>query len=183
VKRFVLASALAAVALVAYAQPTATDPKKAFLDVARVLQSPRCMNCHPAGDRPLQTDAGKPHAQNISRASSAAGLPCKTCHSERNSEAIGIAGGPPGAPNWGLPPADMPMVFQGKTPAALCAQLKDPDKNGHRTIAQIVDHISHDPLVGWAWAPGGKRTVPPLTREQTVAALTAWTAAGGPCPE
>src|SRR5207302_9892795 len=131
------------------AQPTndkAAAGKTAFVDVAKVLQSPRCMNCHPAGDRPLQTDAGKPHAQNISRASIAAGLPCSTCHGARNSEAIGIPGGPPGAPRWNLPPAETPMVFQGKTPAALCAQLKDPEQNGHRSLAQIVDHVAPDPL-------------------------------------
>jgi hypothetical protein len=29
---------------------------KAFMDVYKVLTSPRCMNCHPAGDVPLQGD-------------------------------------------------------------------------------------------------------------------------------
>lgn len=177
-----------AVALVAYAQPTpdvakVEAGKKAFLDVAKVLQSPRCMNCHPAGDRPLQTDASRPHAQNISRASVKLGLTCQTCHQERNSEAIGVPGGPPGAPKWGLPPEETPMVFQGKTPAQLCAQLKDPAQNGKRTLAQILDHVAHDPLVGWGWSPGGKRTLPPLTREQTVSALTKWVDSGGACPE
>ena len=30
-----------------------------------VLQHPRCMNCHPLGDAPLQGDASAPHAQNV----------------------------------------------------------------------------------------------------------------------
>ena len=47
---------------------------RAFATVARVLQSPRCQNCHPAGDRPLQGDRGRPHRMNISRTSVAAGL-------------------------------------------------------------------------------------------------------------
>ena len=29
----------------------------AFQDVYEVLQHPRCLNCHPSGDAPLQTDA------------------------------------------------------------------------------------------------------------------------------
>lgn len=158
------------------------DGKAAFADVARVLQSPRCRNCHPTGDRPLQGDVGAPHAQNISRASVAAGLLCSTCHQERNSDAIGIAGGPPGAPRWGLPPAEHPMVFQGKTPTALCEQLKNPAHNGGKTLAQLLDHVSHDPLVLWGWQPGGKRQQPPLPHDKFVAAFTAWVAADGACP-
>ncbi len=178
-------AASATIALVAYAQPgddKIAAGKAAFLDVAKVLQSPRCMNCHPSGDAPLQTDASRPHAQNISRASIAAGLPCSTCHQDRNSEALGIAGGPPGAPKWGLPPAEIPMVFQGKTPTALCEQLKDPERNNHRTLAMLLDHVAHDPLVGWGWNPGGKRTLPPMSRDKLVAAFTVWVAADGACP-
>lgn len=156
--------------------------KQAFADVARVLQSPRCLNCHPTGDRPLQGDQGKAHAQNISRASVAAGLPCSTCHQERNSDVIGVVGGPPGARGWGLPPIEHPMVFQGRTPAALCEQLKSPAHNGGKSLAQLLDHVSHDPVVLWGWAPGGKRTTPPLPHGRFVAAFTAWVAADGACP-
>src|SRR5688572_32475896 len=34
---------------------------KAFMDVYKVLMSPRCMNCHPAGDVPLQGDDSHLH--------------------------------------------------------------------------------------------------------------------------
>ena len=156
--------------------------KQAFADVTRVLQSPRCQNCHPVGDRPLTGDQGKPHAQNISRGSVAAGLPCSTCHQERNSDAIGIPGGPPGAPRWNLPPAERPMVFQGKTPTALCEQLKNPVHNGGKSLAQLLDHVSRDSLVLWGWKPGGKRTPPPLPHDKFVAAFTTWVASDGACP-
>ena len=156
--------------------------KKAFLDVARVLQSPRCVNCHPAGDRPMQGDKAKVHAQNISRRSVEAGVLCTTCHQTRNSEAIGIAGGPPGAPKWGLPPADMPMVFQGKTATAICEQLKDPRQTNGKDLAALLEHVAHDELVLWGWAPGGKRTLPPLTHPQFVAAFTTWVESEGACP-
>ncbi len=156
--------------------------RRAFVDVARVLQSPRCRNCHPAGDAPLQGDGGRRHAMFISRTSVAAGLPCGACHQARNSEAVGVAGGPPGAPHWGLPPVDMPMVFEGKTVAALCQQLRDPATNGARTLDQLLHHVSHDALVLWGWKPGGKRTVPPLPHARFVAAFATWVAGGGACP-
>jgi hypothetical protein len=159
-----------------------SEGAKAFRDVAAVLLSPRCMNCHPSGEAPLQTDQSRPHAMNVTRASVEAGLACSTCHQEKNSEAVGVAGGPPGAPHWGLPPRDMPLIFQGLSVSALCANLKNPDKNGHRNLEAILEHVSRDPLVLWAWAPGGKRTVPPLTHERFVAAAATWVASGGACP-
>ncbi len=156
--------------------------RQAFLEVAQVLQSPRCKNCHPAGDAPLQGDQGRPHAMNITRASVEAGLPCSTCHQEHNAELVGVKGGPPGAPHWGLPPKETPMVFEGKTVNALCEQLKDPKQTGGRNLDQLLEHVSKDELVLWGWAPGGKRTVPPLTHNQFVDAFKTWVGSGGACP-
>jgi hypothetical protein len=175
---------LAATAVIAYGDdaPAPADGAKAFAQVAKVLQSPRCRNCHPAGDRPLQTDAGRPHKMNVSRRSGEAGLPCATCHQERNSEAVGVDGGPPGAPHWGLPPAATPMVFEGRTPRALCEQLRDPAQTGGRDLAALLHHVSEDPLVLWAWDPGGARTKPPITHAAFVAAFTTWVESGGACP-
>ncbi len=45
---------------------------------------------------------------------------------------------PPGNPNWHLPPPEMKMVFQGKTPGELARQLKDPDQNGHKTLEETA---------------------------------------------
>jgi hypothetical protein len=119
---------------------------------------------------------------NISRKSAAAGLHCSTCHRPRNAEAVGVAGGPPGAPHWGLPPAATPMVFQGHTPASLCRQLRDPKQNGKRSLADLLEHVRSDPLVLWAWKPGGERTVPPLSHDKFVAAFARWVAGRGACP-
>lgn len=182
-------AALVAILVAGWATARAQAPadktvagKQAFATVANVLQSPRCQNCHPVGDRPLQTDRGVPHAMNISRASTAAGVSCSTCHQDRNSEAVGVDGGPPGAPHWDLPPAETPMVFQGKSPTALCEQLKDPARNGKKTLAQLLDHVTHDRLVLWGWSPGGKRTLPPVPHAQFVDAFATWVASGGACP-
>lgn len=60
--------------------------------------------------------------------------------------------------------------------------LKDPKKNGGRNGEQLIHHFSDDKLVAWGWNPGGNRTVPPLTKAQTVAAVKDWVDAGMPCP-
>ena len=41
--------------------------RAAFLEVYKVLMHPRCMNCHPTGDVPLQGDDSHLHAQNVQR--------------------------------------------------------------------------------------------------------------------
>jgi hypothetical protein len=164
------------------AKPTAEEleaARLAFDDVARVLLSPRCRNCHPAGDAPLHGDAGTPHAMNISRRSIEAGLACTACHRVSNSA---IPGAPPGAPNWHLPGRDTPMVFEGHTPASLCRQLKDPAATGGRNLDDLVEHVHRDPFVLWGWQPGPGRSTPPITHAEFVAATAKWAAAGGPCP-
>ena len=150
-----------------------------FLAVARVLQSPRCMNCHPKGDAPLQSDKGVPHAMRISRKSNDAGLMCTACHRAANNAKRGA---PPGAVGWHMPSASVPMVFEGRTPAELCAQLKNPAETGGRALAALLDHLEHDPLVLWGWSPGPGRTLPPMTHAEMVAHAKAWVAAGAPCP-
>lgn len=156
--------------------------ESAFLDVYRVLQHPRCLNCHPDGEAPLQGDLSIPHAMNITRGSEEAGLECATCHQNKNSEVLGIDGGPPGAPNWHLPEQNMPLVFQNRSPQQLCEQLKDPQQNGNKTLQQVYDHIAYDPLVLWGWEPGGTRTTPPLTHADFTKQFKMWMDANAPCP-
>src|SRR5688500_4538301 len=101
------------------------DSRAAFLAAYKVLMHPRCMNCHPSGDAPLQGDDSNPHVQNIKRGPDGKGLyalKCANCHQDANLPGLNM---PPGHPNWHLPPADMRMVFEGKSPAELARQLKD----------------------------------------------------------
>jgi hypothetical protein len=169
-----------------HAHPPAEDLLPAGLagwqTVYDTLQHPRCMNCHPAEDRPLQTDKSLPHAMNITRQSPALGLECATCHGTQNSEAYGILGGPPGAPHWQLPDADMPLIFEGRSSRELCEQLKRPRDNGFKTLAAMRHHIAEDALVLWGWNPGGGRSTPPVPHDDFVAAFDAWLAAGAVCP-
>jgi hypothetical protein len=154
--------------------------KAGFATLYRVLQHPRCMNCHPSGDAPLQYDDSRPHGMAISRRSEANGVSCATCHRDRNGARPGQ---PPGAPNWHLPPGDTPMIFQGRTPHQLCEQLKDPRQTGHRDLPALIQHVAEDPLVGWGWAPGPGRVPVPVPRAEVVAAMQAWAADGAPCPD
>src|SRR6201996_7971632 len=50
----------------------------AFMSVYKVLMSPRCMNCHPSGDAPLQGDDSHIHTMNVKR-----GVDGKGLYSER----------------------------------------------------------------------------------------------------
>ena len=66
--------------------------------------------------------------------------------------------------------------------AEICSQIKDPARNGNRTIAEIVEHIEHEPLVHWGWAPGPGREPAPYSVAQLVEFVKQWDAAGTPCP-
>ena len=154
--------------------------KAAFKIVYTVLQSPRCRNCHPSGDAPLQFDDGRPHAMNITRRSETNGLLCATCHREKNGARPNT---PPGAPHWHLPPKETPMIFEGRTPKQLCEQLKDPKQTKGRDLHALVEHVDSDALVLWGWSPGPGRTPVPVPHEQLVEAMKTWASAGAPCPE
>ncbi len=75
------------------------------------------------------------------------------------------------------------MVFAGRSPGELCRQIKDPKQNGGRSLGNLLDHVGNDDLVGWGWSPGDGRTVPPLSRRDTVAQVKIWIAGGAACPE
>jgi hypothetical protein len=61
--------------------------------------------------------------------------------------------------------------------------VTDPARNGRRTPAMLLEHMESEPLVLWAWHPGGNRTPPPLSHEAFVNEMKAWIAAGTPCPQ
>lgn len=154
---------------------------KAFLDVYKVLMSPRCVNCHPSGDVPLQGDDSQLHNGLPKRGKDGKGLyamKCSNCHQPTNVEGLNK---PPGHPDWHLPPADMKMVFQGRTAAELARQLVDPKTNGNKTLQQLIAHAD-DGLVKAGWNPGEGRTVPPLSHEEFKKAWITWIEKGAFAP-
>jgi len=155
---------------------------KAFKDVYKVLMSPRCMNCHPAGDVPLQDDNSRLHDMFPQRGQDGKGLyamKCSNCHQPTNMEGLNT---PPGNPNWHLPPANMKMVFQGKTANQLAKQLVNPKTNGNKTLQKLIEHAD-DGLVKGAWDPGEGRTVPPMSHEQFKKAWITWIKTGAYAPK
>lgn len=181
-----IGSAGFAVALLAAADQDRgqADAVQAFTVVQKVLQHPRCQNCHIPGDAPLQFDAGLVHAQNVRRGpegKGARGLACSTCHSTQNPPASYGAHMPPGAPNWQLPPPEHKMIFIGLSGGELCRRLKDKAENGGRDLAALREHLD-DELVLWGWAPGVGRAPVDVPHDELVAAFERWAAAGAPCP-
>ncbi len=161
---------------------SADDQGKLFVAFVPVLRNPRCMNCHSTGDYPRQGYDGHRHTMDVRRGPYGQGgtaETCSTCHQDHN-----LAGAhmPPGAPNWGLPPADMPMIWQGLTDAQICASIKDPKQNNNRTVEQIVLHLTEDKLVMWGWNPGEGRMAIPMPHDEFVTKVKTWQAAGSPCP-
>ena len=187
-----LAGAILALALLACAQrdaerrserfaAAADDAALAAFDVVyQVLQHPRCVNCHPAGDRPLQFDDGRPHRMNVVRGADdrgMAGMRCASCHIEENSDAPHM---PPGVnTGWRLAPRE--MVFEGLDRPGLAALLLDPDRS-HMAPDELLHHVEHDPLVKWGWDPGPGRAPVPIEHGAFVAAMRTWIEAGAPVP-
>jgi hypothetical protein len=156
---------------------------QAFLAAYAVFMHPRCMNCHPEGDVPLQGEDSRPHAQNVKRGPDGRGkyaLKCGNCHQHANLPGANM---PPGTPNWHLPPPEMRMVFQGKTPGELARQLQDPAQNGGKTLEQLIHHVSKDPLVLWGWDPGDGRARPPLSHAEFVQRMREWVERGAASPD
>ena|SRR5215469_2742560 len=156
---------------------------RAFSVVTSVLTSPRCLNCHVAGDSPLQGDAGTIHNMNVKRGPDGRGTPamhCTNCHQDENSIQVHA---PPGRPDWRMPPASMRMGWQGLSVGEICRSLKDPAKNGGRTTAQLIEHVRDDRIVNWGWDPGPGRSLPPVSHEEFVGQVTEWVQTGAVCPE
>ncbi len=163
------------------------DPAKRsaalFKEMGKVIQSPRCLNCHPRSDRPNQGEAMVPHNPPVIRGADghgAAGLECATCHGDANVTFANGTGSVPGAPHWALAPAA--MAWEGKSLASICVQIKDRARNGGKSLAELVEHNGKDELVGWGWHPGLGRTPAPGTQAQFGALTKAWVESGAKCP-
>jgi hypothetical protein len=153
----------------------------AFKEVYKVLMSPRCMNCHPAGDTPLQGDDSHLHTMGPKRGTDGKGLyamKCANCHQAANTPGMHT---PPGNPNWHLPPAYMKMVFQGKSARELALQIKDYSQNGHKNKQQLLEH-ARDTLVKSGWNMGEGRVAPPLDYKSFLQAWDTWIEKGAYAP-
>lgn len=147
--------------------------------IAQVLRHPRCLNCHPSGDRPRVGDEAKLHPQNVQRGPENTGMPgmhCSTCHQSENQATAQL----PGAPHWSLAPRS--MGWEGLSDRELAEALKDRSRNGDRSLEDLLEHVSKDPLVLWGWDPGVGREPVSVTHKDFVAAFGAWIEEGAPSP-
>jgi hypothetical protein len=158
-----------------------------FIEAAKVIMHPRCVNCHPASDRPTQGDDMHPHLPSAARGSDGGGVPgntCGACHGDRN---VDIFPGQetsfrsvPGHPRWHLAPLE--MAWEGKSISEICRQIKDPQRNGGRSLELLHEHLAHDDLVAWGWSPGAGREPVPGTQEVLGELIRAWIDSGAACP-
>jgi hypothetical protein len=155
-----------------------------FEEMAKVITHPRCLNCHPVGDRPTQGDDMTPHMPPILRGEADMGPPglkCTACHGEENRAFTSSPGSLPGHEPWHLAPVS--MGWQGLSVSEICAQLKDPTRNGGRDLEAIHEHMAEDGLVGWGWDPGAGRTPAPGSQKAFGALTRAWIDTGAACPQ
>ena len=151
-----------------------------FTEFGKVLTHPRCLNCHPAGDRPHQGEHGRLHQPPVERGPDGFGSVsrrCAICHQQAKFDPARM----PGHPEWHLAPFE--MGWQGKSLHDICVQIKDPARNGGRSLGDLIHHIGEDTLVGWAWAPGFGREPAPGTQKQVGALVEAWANSGAACPD
>src|SRR5262249_20117093 len=129
--------------------PNPEESKKQFERMATVMMFPRCTNCHTTEDFPGQTDAHTRHANDIVRSASQRGtggqgfgagagaVPVISCHPPSNQG----DGRQPGALGWRQPPASMGFDKM-KTAGELCRHVTDPNFNGGRDPAALVEHMT-----------------------------------------
>lgn len=164
---------------------TGARSKAIFVEASRVMTHPRCINCHPATRSPTQGENLHPHVPLMIAAESAvgpAGLACATCHGAENRPIVGSRlKSIPGNAHWSLAPAS--MAWQGLTVGEICRQVKDTERNGNRSHADLVRHMGEDQLVGWAWHPGEGRSAPPGSQVTFAALIDAWVTTGAECPD
>lgn len=164
------------------------DGLAAFARVYEVASHPRCSNCHVGPEnRPMWSGPSygrtRPHGMNIDAGDSRIGaetLLCSTCHARRETGSNDTPhAAPQVAADWQLAPVE--AAWFGKTSLEVCAQLRDPERNGGRDAIELARHLDHDVILHWAWSPGGTREPAPYSLQEHVNDVLAWGAAGFPC--
>lgn len=159
--------------------------EEAFDKMMQVVTHKRCMNCHPSGDQPRQSEDSHLHRFGVQRGPEGFGvaaLNCGTCHQEENNNFAGV----PGAPHWHLAPRS--MGWEGLNRVEIARAMLDRSKNGNRSVSEIEQHLTVDPLVLWVFEPGVNhagtpREKPPVSKEEYIAAVKTWVQSGAAIPE
>ncbi len=169
------------------------DGLAAWGRIYEVASHPRCSNCHTgASDRPMWSGPSygraRPHGMNIQAGESRIGaefIMCATCHTTKDSDWDHANAMPHAAPrvamDWQLAPVEADWF--GRSSEDICAQLRDPERNGDRDMMGLAEHLDHDLILHWAWNPGGGREPAPYDLQSHINDILAWGTAGMPCPQ
>lgn len=154
-----------------------------FTEMGKVLEHPRCVNCHPVTGAATQGNDLHPHNPPIERGDGdfgVAGMNCNACHGPKNIPFQTGAGTMPGAEDtWMMAPVS--LGWRGKSLGEICAILKDENATGGDDLNAVDDEIASNTLIGWAWDAGGRDE--PAGSQAEFAALTrAWIDTGAACP-
>ena len=154
----------------------------AFDKMMDVLTHQRCVNCHPSDNVPKQAEDRHHHRLGITRVNGDGGTTCNTCHQDSNNLYSGV----PGAPDWALAPHT--MRWEGLSRIEIAESMMDPARNGNRSAEDIMHHLTEHELVLWAWEPGvdsegNPRELPPVSKEDYIAAVKEWIDGGAIIPE
>ena len=189
----VVAPAFAEVDLTPPASATEAEGLEAWARIYDVASHPRCANCHVGeSERPMWSGPSygktRAHGMNIRAGESRMGvehLPCQTCHTTKDEDWDNANAMPHSAPRvaafWQLAPVEADWF--GRSSIEICEQLRDPERNGDRDMMEIAEHLDHDVILHWAWAPGGGREPAPYSLQEHVDDILTWGVAGMPCPE
>lgn len=172
---------------------TAERALEAWDRIHAVASHPRCANCHvDASNVPMWSGPSygetRPHGMNINAGDSRTGaefLQCSACHVNR----AGLNDIQHAAPHtghaWMLAPVE--FLWFDQTEEFICAQMRDPGRNGGRDGAGLVEHILHDAelqaFITWGFNPGAGREPAPGTMQEHLDDMVIWTAGGMPCPQ
>ena len=162
---------------------TSDRSRALFAEIGKLLTHPRCLNCHPAGDHPLQGADHREHMPPVWRGDTGhLATDCSECHTDHNTTLHEAASykSIPGHPRWAVAP--MSMAWENKSIGDICRQLKDVNLNGGRDLVMLQDHIASDDLVGWAWTPGEGREAAPGSQQLAGQLVRAWIDSGAECP-
>ena len=149
-----------------------------FREVGKVVLHPRCVNCHPAGNRPHQGEEGLPHQPLVVRGDDGRGAPgmrCTTCHGDASYRNV------PGSPAWHLAPRE--MAWEGKSLGAICEQITDPARNGGKSLEELAHHRAEDELVAYGGEPPDHLEPVPGNQPLFAQLVRAWIDAGAHCPD
>ena len=168
---------------------TTEEALSAWDRIYEVASHPRCSNCHVGpSNQPMWSGPSygktRPHGMNVSAGDSRIGVEtilCSTCHAYREGLNDLPHAAPQVAMNWQLAPVE--AEWFGKSSAAVCQQLRDPDRNGGRDYLDLASHLDHDLILHWAWNPGGGREPAPYSLQEHVNDVLVWGVGGMPCAD